>query len=594
MIANITGQASVAAVLAQSWVGATLITSGGTSNVLTIPGLVTGSFIGITPKSASAAADIAAGNIYTSAQSGNTATIVHSATSGENFYVFGTVGPGVQLTTSGTTTDTVTIPDLLPQSFIVVSPANASAALDIAAGNVYISAQSPNSVTITHGNTAGEVFNVFGAWSTLGSLVTTSGATFDTLSLPGLTSGQFVAITPLNASAALDIAAGNVYISAQNPNTLTLTHGTTSGEMFYVSASPSFMLQSVINGQATVAGTIASVGVLVSSILGQASVTGSLQGGIAAAVLGRASVSGTMAGAGVLASSVTGVATVLGTMGGAGVLVGSATGQATVSGTIAGAGILAAPILGQAAVSGAISGGTALVSSITGQATVVGNLNAPQQLLALILGQASVSGNAEADGFVVSSILGSASVSGAVSGSTSLVSSITGQAAVSGTAVGLINIIASATGQASVLGTISPTILIAFIQGQASVFATPSAPGALTVSILGQASVTGTILGAFVITPAIWASPFTNLLDIVRDVNYPDLIRSGAAVTAKVLIIKNATAWLISPTETLVISEQWMTSMVTRYEMEPTEFAAIWNAAPQFPPTYQPTFITNP
>ena len=71
---------------------------------------------------------------------------------------------------------------------------------------------------------------------TAGASFTTTGTTSDTLTIYGVQAGSQVMITPTNASAAADIAAGNVYVSSKSPNTVVITHGNTSGMTFDVLA----------------------------------------------------------------------------------------------------------------------------------------------------------------------------------------------------------------------------------------------------------------------------------------------------------------------------------------------------------------------
>ena len=66
----------------------------------------------------------------------------------------------------------------------------------------------------------------------LGASLTTNGATSYVVSVIGATATSYISVTPTNAAAALDIAAGNVYVSAKGTNSVTIITGATSGETF--------------------------------------------------------------------------------------------------------------------------------------------------------------------------------------------------------------------------------------------------------------------------------------------------------------------------------------------------------------------------
>jgi hypothetical protein len=65
------------------------------------------------------------------------------------------------LTTTAAASDVVTIQGAKSSSFIQFTPTNASAAVDVGAGNVYVSAKGTNSVTISHSATSGMTFDIY-------------------------------------------------------------------------------------------------------------------------------------------------------------------------------------------------------------------------------------------------------------------------------------------------------------------------------------------------------------------------------------------------------------------------------------------------
>jgi hypothetical protein len=69
------------------------------------------------------------------------------------------------------------------------------------------------------------------------SLTTTLNGSPYTVSLQGATASSHGWVQPTNASAALDVAAGNVYVSAASANTLTIVTSATAGETFNVFAT---------------------------------------------------------------------------------------------------------------------------------------------------------------------------------------------------------------------------------------------------------------------------------------------------------------------------------------------------------------------
>lgn len=73
--------------------------------------------------------------------------------------------------------------------------------------------------------------NSVGQWAISQSFTTTN-ETSDTVTINGATTKSRVCLTPTNASAAADVAAGNVYVSAKTTNQITVTHGATAGETF--------------------------------------------------------------------------------------------------------------------------------------------------------------------------------------------------------------------------------------------------------------------------------------------------------------------------------------------------------------------------
>jgi len=62
--------------------------------------------------------------------------------------------------------------------------------------------------------------------------LTTTNAASDNVSIPGITSAGHCSLTPTNSSAATDLGAGTVYISAKTIGSITVTHSTTNGEIF--------------------------------------------------------------------------------------------------------------------------------------------------------------------------------------------------------------------------------------------------------------------------------------------------------------------------------------------------------------------------
>lgn len=64
-------------------------------------------------------------------------------------------------TTTGTSTTVVPIVGATSSSQVSITPTNAAAAIDMGAGNVYVSIKSLGSVTIAHSSTSGESFDVW-------------------------------------------------------------------------------------------------------------------------------------------------------------------------------------------------------------------------------------------------------------------------------------------------------------------------------------------------------------------------------------------------------------------------------------------------
>ena len=75
---------------------------------------------------------------------------------------------------------------------------------------------------------------------TTGAILVTSGSTSDVMTIGGIYQGSIPQISAGNASAAADMAAGNVSWSALGANTITINHGSTSGMIFSVSATGGF------------------------------------------------------------------------------------------------------------------------------------------------------------------------------------------------------------------------------------------------------------------------------------------------------------------------------------------------------------------
>ena len=67
---------------------------------------------------------------------------------------------GKVLTTTGTTSDVLTVNGAFQGSVPQISGGNASASADIAAGNVSVSVTAANQITVLHGSTSGMIFNV--------------------------------------------------------------------------------------------------------------------------------------------------------------------------------------------------------------------------------------------------------------------------------------------------------------------------------------------------------------------------------------------------------------------------------------------------
>ena len=70
--------------------------------------------------------------------------------------------------------------------------------------------------------------------------------------------------------------------------------------------------------------------------------------------------------------------------------------------------------------------------------------------------------------------------------------------------------------------------------------------------------------------------PFTQLIDIINDVNYPLDIRINAASVAKLL----QTLTLNHYGGSAIIGTVWMTSMIERQMAQTPGFAQIYNEAP--------------
>lgn len=67
---------------------------------------------------------------------------------------------GVSVTTTASLSDVILISAVTPTSFVSLTPTNASAAADMASGNVYVLTKSSGSLTIAHGAIAGMTFDI--------------------------------------------------------------------------------------------------------------------------------------------------------------------------------------------------------------------------------------------------------------------------------------------------------------------------------------------------------------------------------------------------------------------------------------------------
>lgn len=93
----------------------------------------------------------------------------------------------------------------------------------------------------------------------------------------------------------------------------------------------------------------------------------------------------------------------------------------------------------------------------------------------------------------------------------------------------------------------------------------------------------------YIITPWMWNNGFTNLMDIIGNSDYVDEIRNGAAVIVKVWQQKQR-AIVGNPNPGFPPYQFWMDRMVSEYLVDRPGFAAVYNAAPELPPYFVPTF----
>jgi hypothetical protein len=86
----------------------------------------------------------------------------YAAASASGQTVVGSPVLSASFTTTASATDVVPIPGALTTSHYVITPTNAAAAIDMGAGNVYVSAKGTNQVTITHTASSGMTFDILG------------------------------------------------------------------------------------------------------------------------------------------------------------------------------------------------------------------------------------------------------------------------------------------------------------------------------------------------------------------------------------------------------------------------------------------------
>jgi hypothetical protein len=106
-------------------------------------------------------ANLVTGNaIFSLRPEGNiTPTVGTTAGVGQNINLVMAV-LGASFTTTGTTSDTVTITGMFPTSQVLIQPTNNAAMADWVAGNVKMGTKSFNQVVINHSNTSGMTFDV--------------------------------------------------------------------------------------------------------------------------------------------------------------------------------------------------------------------------------------------------------------------------------------------------------------------------------------------------------------------------------------------------------------------------------------------------
>ena len=92
----------------------------------------------------------------------------------------------------------------------------------------------------------------------------------------------------------------------------------------------------------------------------------------------------------------------------------------------------------------------------------------------------------------------------------------------------------------------------------------------------------------FIITPWMWNNGFTNLMDIIGNIDYDIEIRNGAAVIVKVWQQKQSA--IVGNPNPGFPYQFWMNRMVSEYLIDRPNFAAVYNAAPTLPPYFVPTF----
>jgi hypothetical protein len=166
----------------------------------------------------------------------------------QGYYVY------IQKTTSGSASRTTTMYTTSPQTFTSLGSLPTSqpflgmdgTGLPLIEPNLIITPQlilpsGINKLTVTPPTMTGNRTVTFadGSQSTVvaTSLTTTSGGSPYTVTLQGATTSSHISITPTNAAAAADQAAGQVYVSSKGTNQVVIATGATSGEQFDILAT---------------------------------------------------------------------------------------------------------------------------------------------------------------------------------------------------------------------------------------------------------------------------------------------------------------------------------------------------------------------